>query len=803
MKKNWLFILFVSVFCASVMAGSKVNFSQDWYFTLSDNPQYRLPDFDHSCWRLLQLPHDWSIELPADKNGSSENGYFRGGVAWYRKNFVLSPEMRKQKVTVQFDGIYMNSEVWINGEFLGRYPYGYTTIQYDLTPYLNQEEGAVNTLAVRVDNSLIPSSRWYNGAGIYRDVWLITTGFVHFNNRKGVFVSTRKATPDRAVLQLEYDLGIHYLPGNEHQAWIKKWFEPRYKQGTIRINSVLTDSQGREVSCSARSLWVEDQNPSLLVADSLVVEKPALWSAETPALYTLRSEILYGDSLLDRTSTVVGIREIVFDPQQGMLVNGKVEKLKGMCLHHEAGSFGAAVPPEVWMSRLKKLKEMGCNAVRTSHNPAAPIFYELCDSLGFYVLDEAFDEWTRDWNYNYTENPRGKSRYGYALYFGQWAETDLRAMIWRDRNHPCVVMYSVGNEIPDQGTRNLLPGKQLKRLMQVCHEADPTRPATAGCNHSVTCEKNGYIEAMDILGFNYIERNFPEKMYGGIREKYPDKLCLGTETNFKTKHYTAYRDHTFAIGEFVWTGFDYLGEAREYPQRGFYSGIIDLAGNPYADFYLRKSMWTEAPVVQLAVRRYDARPWSTKQCQLTWNWAPGDSLQVFAYSNCDEVELFLNGKSLGRKQIDSDTYMTCWDQSFVPGTLKAVAYKGNKKVGTSILQTAGEPYRLEIEEVDVQSYGGNNPYHFVRVTVVDKKGVPVYDYDEPIEVKVEGDGVLKAVDSGDMKYEGIFKTHVRKPFHGRLSAVVQESDGFDAITVVATSQALSGILKITDKKHKK
>lgn len=801
MKKIGALILFISLFGLSAIAGNKIKFSHDWYFRLADDSVFCSPTFDHRGWRLLQLPHDWSIELPADSSGSPENGYFRGGVAWYRKNFVLPPEMRRQKVTIQFDGIYMNSDVWINGEFLGHYPYGYTTIQYDLTPYLHQEEGAVNTLAVRVDNSLMPSSRWYNGAGIYRDVWLITTGFVHFNNHKGVFVSTREATPDRAVLQLEYDLGIHYLPGNEYQAWIKKWFEPRYLQDTIQIQSILFDSKGREVSRNTQSLGVEDQNPSLTVNDSLIVEKPMLWSADTPVLYTLQSNILYRDSLLDRTTTVVGIRQIDFDSQRGMLVNGKVEKLKGVCLHHEAGSFGAAVPPEVWQFRLKKLKEMGCNAIRTSHNPASPVFYELCDSLGFYVLDEAFDEWTRDWNYNYTENPRGKARYGYALYFGQWAETDLKAMVWRDRNHPCVVMYSLGNEIPDQGTRNLSPGKQLKKLVQICHEADPSRPATAGCNHSATCEKNGYLDAMDILGFNYIERNFPEKMYGGIREKYPDKLCLGTETNFKTEHYTAYRDHAFAIGEFVWTGFDYLGEARDYPQRGFYSGIIDLAGNPYADFYLRKSMWTESPVVQIAVRRYNSEPWRTKQCHLSWNWEQGDSLQVFVYSNCDEIELYLNGKSLGRKSVDPDTYMSGWDQIFVPGTLKAIAYKNKKRVGESILQTAGEPHRLLIEQVDVQSYKGNSPYRFFRITVVDKDGVPVYDYDKPITIWAEGDGALLAVDSGDMNYDGIFKTNTRKPYHGSLSAVVQENKGGKSLTIIAKSPNLTGKLNINHKTH--
>ena len=800
MKKNIVsLVLFLGLYCISGMAGTKEIFSRDWYFILDDNPVYRTSQFDHSNWRLLHLPHDWSIELPIDKEGNPENGYFRGGVAWYRKNFVLSPEMRDQKVTIQFDGIYMNSEVWVNGQFLGRYPYGYTTIQYDLTPYLDREDGAINTLAVRVDNSLLPSSRWYNGAGIYRDVWLITTGFVHFNNYKGVFVSTEEATPSKAKLRIEYDLGIHYLPGNEFQAWIKEWFDPQYRQGDISVCSTLFDSRGHEVARSCQKHWVEDQNPSLVITDSLIVEQPSLWSADSPALYSLRSDILWGDSVLDSRTTTVGIREIIFDAQKGMLVNGRVEKLKGMCLHHDAGSFGAAVPPEVWKFRLKKLKEMGCNAIRTSHNPASPLFYELCDSLGFYVFDEAFDEWTRDWNYNYSENPRGKSRYGYALYFGQWAETDLKSMVWRDRNHPCVLLYSVGNEIPDQGTRNLSPGKQLEKLIQICHEADPTRPVTAGCNYSDICEKNGYLDAMDILGFNYIERKFPEKMYWGMREKYPERLCLGTETNFKTEHYIAYRDNPFAIGEFVWTGFDYLGESKGYPQRGFYSGIIDLAGNPYADYYLRKSMWTDSPVVQLAVRRHQSQPWRTKQCQMKWNWDASDTLQIFVYSNCDEVELFLNEKSLGRKSVDPDTYMACWDQMFIPGELKAVAYEKNKKVGENILRTAGAPHHLSIEQVDWQQYNGSNACRFFRVTVVDKNGVPVHDYDKPVLISIDGDGELLAVDSGDMDYEGFFKTNERKPFHGSLSAVVREKERFRSMTVNAISDGLEGTLKITYK----
>jgi beta-galactosidase len=668
----------------------------------------------------------------------------------------------------------MNSEVWINGHYLGRYPYGYSTFQYNITNYLNKDKNAENLIAVRVDNSLLPSTRWYNGSGIYRNVWLITTRYLHFHNYKGVFVSTIKADSEGACLKVDYDLGLHFFPETEYQAHAHRLFDPKRTRKKIVIRSTLFDSNKNKVAVSQKNIEVSDLTPSYRLTDSIKIQHPALWSAETPNLYTLKSEIISEGEVIDDQLTTTGIRQLEFNPQKGMLVNGEQVKLKGLCLHHDAGSFGAAVPIEVWHRRLTKLKSMGCNAIRTSHNPAAPEFYDLCDQLGFYVLNEAFDEWTRDWFYNFTENPRGKATYGYHLHFNQWAETDLRAMVQRDRNHPSVVMYSVGNEIPDQKEFSPAVGKTIQRLIQYCHEEDSTRPVTAGCNLENTPQGNGFVESMDVAGYNYIERVNPELMYAPEYLKYPNKLCIGTETNFNLKHFTAYRDNDYVIGEFLWTGIDFLGESKTYPIRGASTGLLDIAGFEKPDFYLKKSQWSNEPTVRIAVSRdsISKGKWRPRVNVSKWNWIEKELLNVFVYTNCEEVELFINNKSLGRKKVNKDLYHQVWTFAFKPGKLTAIAYSKNMKVAEHLLTTTTKPHSISAVVEESYKLDDGSVLSFVKVSVVDNKGVVVHDTDENITVTINN-GELIGLESSVFNYEGLFKTNVRKPYRGRLLAIIK------------------------------
>jgi beta-galactosidase len=394
-----------------------IPFDSGWRFHLGDEPAARQPSFDDRSWRTLDMPHDWSIEGPAvsPPDGDGNNGFFVHGIGWYRKSFTLPPSAGK-KVVIEFDGIYMNSDIWINGQFLGRRPYGFIGFRYDLTQFL-KANGSTNVLAVRVDDSAEPSTRWYSGSGIYRHVRLITTGYTQFRLDGGIRITTPEIQPEQAVVEANYVIDANFFSDAERQGWARDTWKPKpVKREAVLRSSVLTPD-GAMVASTESKIILESLQAGQSAMQRILVPKPRLWSDGTPELYRLRSTLEIDGSVLDEATTTFGIRQLVFDPDHGLSVNGKPTKLKGVCLHQDAGSFGNAVPTAVWALRLARLKEMGCNAVRTSHHPFAPEFYDLCDQMGFYVFDEAFDEWNRDWPYNFTENPRGKAPYGYHLYF--------------------------------------------------------------------------------------------------------------------------------------------------------------------------------------------------------------------------------------------------------------------------------------------------------------------------------------------------------------------------------------------------
>ena len=760
-----------------------------WRFRLGDDPAARQPAFDDSGWRTLDLPHDWSIELPLSPppEGEPNGGFFAHGIGWYRKSFARPAEAGR-KVVVEFDGVYMNSEVWINGQFLGRRPYGFVGFRYDLTDYL-RTDGSPNVLAVRVDDSLEPSLRWYAGSGIYRHVRLIGTGYTHFHLDGGVSVTTPEVSPEQAVVQSAMTIDAHFLTEGERQAWLKDSWHAHPAKREVTVLSTVLAPDGTVAAGTESTLALESLHPGQRVTQWVTVPKPRLWSDAAPELYRLRSTLRMDGETLDETVTTFGIRQLVFDPDRGLFVNGRPTKLNGLCLHQDAGSFGNAVPEAVWAFRLARLKEMGCNAIRTSHHPFAPEFYDLCDRLGLYVFDEAFDEWTRDWTYNPTEDTRGKSLYGYHLYFNQWHDADLRAMMRRDRNHPCVVLYSIGNEIPNQ----LEDGgaKIARELVAICHEEDPTRPATSACDQSHVSSRNGFMDALDIAGYNYIDRLYGDKTYAPERERFPHRLCLGTETGNMAYNWLGVRDNAYVIGEFIWTGVDYLGEAHGFPRRGSGSGFLDLAGGRKPEFYQRCAYWRSDPVLQLFCLSGEKPEfvWRPAPAFLKWNWPDGAPIHVRVATNCDEAELFLNGRSLGRHAVPRDVCSSDWTVPYESGVLSATGYRAGKQVSEQKLQTAGKPARLQVERQAKPLPGDIELY---EITVVDDHGVAVTDASPEVTVEVAGDGRLIGLDTGDLSYGGRFKTATRAAFQGRLLAAVQRIAPWGSMNVGAGSQGMAG-----------
>jgi beta-galactosidase len=765
-----------------------IPFDSGWCFHLGDDPAFRRPDFDDANWRKLNLPHDWSIEMPVNPPpaGDRAGGFFYHGIGWYRKSFSLEQAAGK-KVVIEFDGVYMNSEVWINGQFLGRRPYGFIGFRYDLTEFLNTN-GKPNVLAVRVDDSLEPSVRWYAGSGIYRHVRLILTGYTHFHLDGGVRITTPEVSARRAVVEANYVIDANFFTDAERRSWLSNVWKPHLVSRKITLRSSVLNPDGTVVASTESELTLEDMHPGQPARQRIKVSNPRLWSDRTPALYQLRSTLLLDGCTLDETTNTFGIRQLKFDPNRGLLVNGRPTKLKGVCLHEDAGSFGNAVPLAVWAWRLSELKAMGCNAIRTAHNPFAPGFYDLCDQLGFYVFDEAFDEWNRGWPYNFTENPQGKSLYGYHLYFNQWHEKDLRAMLRRDRNHPSVILYSIGNEIPNQIGRE--GAKLARELVAICHEEDPTRPVTSACDQSAIATRNGFMDELDIAGYNYISRLYGTNTYAPERKRFPHRLCLGTETTHAREYWLGVRDYDYVIGDFVWTGFDYLGEAGKYPQRGSHSGFLDLAGGKKPEFYQRAAYWRDNPVLQLVILTGEkaASEWQPAPVFIKWNWPTGAQVTVRTVANCDQAELFLNGRSLGRHDVAQDIYSTDWKVPYEPGTLSAVGYRAGKQVAVQELCTVGTPARLEITPLDSPIASDIRLYEII---VVDAAGQLVSDATPEVTIQVAGAGRLIGLDTGDLGYAGCFKTNVRDAYQGRLLATVQRTAPAGEIRLTAAAPALA------------
>jgi beta-galactosidase len=785
---------------SSVAADARrASFDASWRFSKGDAAGAEQTAFNDSAWRLLDLPHDWAIEGPFDSKYNPETGGLPVfGVAWYRKHFTVPAEGRGNTYSVEFDGAMSNSTVWLNGHKLGGRPYGYSSFALDLTPYLNF--GQDNVIAVR----LAPedeSSRWYPGAGIYRNVWLVTTAPVHVAHW-GTYITTPEVSNASATV------AVQSLIQNE---------KPQAAQ--VTVETTILQAADQEVSRQAADATVPAGKMQSL-KQTLTVANPRRWDVDQPYLYRAVTTVKQGDAVVDRYVTPFGIRTIEFTREQGFLLNGRHLKIKGVCNHHDLGALGAAVNRRATERQLEIMKTMGVNAIRTSHNPPSPELLEACDRMGLLVMDEAFDMW---------RIPKVKN--GYAKYFADWGETDMRDMVRRDRNHPSIILWSIGNEIPEQSKAN--GWETAKFLTGIAHQEDPTRPTTSGFDDWTGAIKNHLADNVDVQGFNYKAMHYEQ-----IQKEHPKWVIFGSETESCVSSRGVYhmplgyfeKDRSLQVssydtvapswaycpdvefdaqdrlpnvlGEFVWTGFDYLGEPtpygdrKDFPSRSSYFGIVDLAGFPKDRFYMYKSQWTAEPVVHLLPH---------------WNWAgrEGQPILVMAYTNADEIELFLNGKFLGRRKRGVDTvvipvgsnvtpthkftskYRFEWQVPYEPGTLRAVAYKGGAEVATDEVHTAGAPVRVRLIPDRAQIHADGQDLSFITVRIEDKDGNLCPLAANLVHFHVEGAGKIAAVDNGNAASVEPFQSDRRKAFSGLALLIVKSSAGQPgAISVEASSDGL-------------
>ncbi len=783
-------VLIITNFCTrtSETVRNTINFCHDWKFYPGDIETAFEPEFNDSDWRMLNLPHDWSIEgeFSRDHPATPGGGALPGGVGWYRKIFTLSEEVEEKLVFIDFDGIYKNSEVWINGYYLGERPNGYISFRYDLTPFLKYGE-EINVLSVKVDNSLQPNSRWYSGSGMYRNVWLVITNKV-FVDHWGTFVTTPHVNEKTAIVS------VNTIVRNASK-----------QDQTIELRTDIIDEKGKKVTTFVSE--TEILNDTIKeISQVLEIDNPILWSVDYPYLYKVITNIKCDNKLIDQYETLFGIRYFSFGSKDGFLLNGKLMKILGVCNHHDLGCLGAAVNTRALERQLEILKEMGCNSIRTSHNPPAPELLDLCDKMGFLVMDEAFDMWKL-----------GKTPYDYHLYWDDWHKKDLEDMVRRDRNHPSVFIWSIGNEVLEQWDTS---GVEMTReLVAVVKNLDPTRPVTSGCNNP---EPGNYVissGALDLIGYNYHHQDFTD-----FPDKFPSQKFIASETNsaLATRgHYdmpsdsirvwpvrwdipiranpdytcSAYdncrvgwgstheetwkiiKKYDFLSGMYIWTGFDYLGEPTPYswPARSSYFGLVDLAGFPKDSYYFYKSEWTKDPVLHLFPH---------------WNWQKGDTIDIWAYSNCEEVELFLNEQSLGTQQKNDDNLHLNWRVPFDTGELTGIGRTANQEILMRSIKTAGEPAKIVLIPDRKVIKADGLDLSFVTVKIVDKNGTVVPNADNLVRFNIEGNGFIAGVDNGQQTSHEPFKVSNRKAFNGLCLAVIQSLEKPGKIILTAESQDL-------------
>ncbi|QBG47006.1 glycoside hydrolase family 2 protein [Verrucomicrobia bacterium S94] len=739
-----LFLLLVGLVCAMNLQAGRISFSKDWRFSLSDPAGAEQAGFDDSGWRRLDVPHDWSVEFAFSRDNPGRNAWLPGGIAWYRKSFEVPAEDAGKIFEIQFDGVYRHARVFVNGEFAGQQFDGYTSFYFDITGLIRP--GQKNVIAVRVDNHDVPNCRWYSGSGIYRQVWFTKKDPVHVKNW-GTYITTPEITDWAAEIHFRTEL------------------ENKGNPAEFELETVVFDPAGREVARSASSGKIAE---AFDVEQTLTVENPQRWSVDSPVLYSAESRVKVGEKTVDVYRSTFGIRSIRFDGKKGFFLNGENMKLKGVCLHHDMGTVGAAVPVEMWERRLQNLKELGCNAIRTAHNPMAPEFMDLCDRMGFLVMDEFVDKWEHQIRPN--ADPLNDPKFAEPNFRKEWKK-NFRQTIRRDRNHPSVIIWSVGNENYPAGSE-----KQNEGLAEYCNfvrSIDPTRPVVSGMERGLDKDPSEKVDDilestqyMDLIGMNY-----GEQWVKRIGHRNPGKAFVSTEsyvyyssTEFKRwdlverAPWLDVLDNEFNAGLFLWSGTRYLGEVsknKDWPRiNGGSSALLDMASFKTVNGYFYEALWSEKPVVSVAV--YDEmkpiesfRCWGSPERRMMWNFKTGETLNLVTFTNCEFVELYLNGRKIGKQKLSdfSNRIMNWYDIEFEPGELKAVGISDGKPVCEFVLQTAGDPARIEAV-ADAETVRPGGVVH-VEVQLTDIEGIPVKHEDRLLVYSIAG-GEILGLDFGTM-----------------------------------------------------
>ncbi|PWG78370.1 sugar-binding domain-containing protein [Pararcticibacter amylolyticus] len=798
-----LFLLSVPVFLhAQPGFGQPEKINADWLFHLGDVKNGETPDINDQSWQRVNLPHDWSVKQALSPSLASATGYLPGGIGWYRKKLTVPKDSEGKKTFLYFEGVYNRSEVFINGHSLGIRPNGYISFLYDATPYIRY--GAENIIAVRVDHSKSADSRWYTGSGIYRDVWLVSANPVHID-QWGVYAYPQ-VKGNQASLHTEISLT-----------------NSSSRNASLTIRNELIAPDGRTAANKTSKIAVNAGNGNK-VKFSLAVKQPQLWSLNSPALYKLRTTVLQDGKVIDQSVVTTGFRTFTFDPGKGFALNGQWMKIKGVCLHHDSGVLGAEVYPEVWRRRLLTLKELGCNAIRTSHNPQAPGLYALCDELGLLVMNEAFDEWEfpkRKWLEGWNVGTPGFD--GNFDFFKEWGEKDLADMVKRDRNHLSVFAWSIGNEVDypnDPYSHPVLDGSReggftqpifggykkdapdagrlgdiAKRLAAVVRTYDRSRPVTAGLAGVAMSNETEYPSALDIAGYNYTESR-----YQTDHVKYPKRVIYGSENRHDFEAWKAVRDNKHIFGQFLWTGIDYLGESGRWPSRGFYSGLLDFGGFIKPRGHFRQALWADKPVAYIGTyptpgkeRVQQAKDvWSAMEAENAqdngeekvpsmdawpiWNYQEGQSIRVVCYTNAAKARLELNGKTIGKTLVHNDEHgIIHWDIPYANGKLEVVGLdEHGKETCRYSIQSSKRPKALRIISSE-KSITANGGVAQIALQVVDEDGVPVMLSDNEVTCKIMGPADLLGLEAGDNSDMSDYTDNRQRVYHGKMIAYIRAS----------------------------
>ncbi|MDD5150792.1 MAG: glycoside hydrolase family 2 TIM barrel-domain containing protein [Flavobacterium sp.] len=780
-----LFTSYFSVYAQNGMERKQL-FDYDWKFFLGDASEAKANEFNDESWRKLDLPHDWSIEgniHPKNATGGG-GGYFPAGIGWYRKTFQVPNEWKAKKTAIYFEGVYMNSEVFINGKSLGVYPYGYSTFSYDLTPYLNF--GKENVIAVKVDNSQQMNSRWYSGSGIYRHVWMNTTNAVH-TAQWGVAITTPEVSAKKASVQVKTMVKNETLSAQTMVVKTIIWNKNAKNSGNAQVEISLPANSEKEIT------------------QTITVSNPLLWTPETPNLYQAQVQVLQSKNVLDDTKINFGIRSIKYTVENGFQLNGKTVKINGGCVHHENGCVGSAAFDRAEERKIELLKAGGFNAVRTSHNPPSEAFLNACDRLGLLVMDESFDCWKQ-----------GKNSNDYSKYFEKWWQKDLQTMILRDRNHPSIVMWSIGNEIGERGKPEAV--ETAKMLLQEIKKIDTTRPVTSAVVNLDKWENlDPLINVHDVAGYNYHLNTAADD-----HKRVSNRIIVQTESYPKDafENWKLVQDNKYVIGDFVWTAIDYLGEAGigrtfysgetpgenwdndMFPYHGAYCGDIDLIGWRKPISHYRSMLYNTNEKLYIAVREPAPEPleikttmWSVWPTWESWNWPgfEGKNIVVEVYSKYPKVRLYLDNKLIGEQATTQDQkFKATFTVPYVAGILKAVGVENDKEVESKILKTAGDAAKLKLTTDRKEIHANGQDLSYITIEITDKDGIIQPNAANRLNFKIEGEGVIVGMDNANLKDLDQYVSNTRKAWKGRALVVIKSTRDAGEIKLSVTSDGLEG-----------